>query len=353
MTLNWYSLSEKRNILYGLGIFWIVLFHINDTFREYINFNWTLSFIIENGNVGVDVFLFLSGVSMYFFSKKIRLSKDNILTFYKSRISKIIKIYFFVCIPVLILRLVFGGFTFSIFLKELFFVNYHVNCFWYLLAIVICYLIYPIFYYIINRKRKWFSIGVGLVALYIFLLALFSYFFSDQFLYSEVLTTRIPIFALGSFCGPFVYNKQKVNTAFLFFILLILVGKGPILYFLSHFPTIEVFSALYTRLLMGLEGMGFIFLSVIIIPYFEKTKIVDFFKFLGTFTLELYVVHLSIRYILFDDIFRLTFVHQSQILMVMIIYIFMSIIISFFLHKYLMNNCFHIFKISSYKVDHL
>ncbi|BCZ26302.1 hypothetical protein EUBC25_03890 [Claveliimonas bilis] len=67
--MYWGDLSKYRNQLYGLSILWIMIFHVYETFQNQLSFNWISSVIFLNGYIGVDVFLFLSGISMRYAMK--------------------------------------------------------------------------------------------------------------------------------------------------------------------------------------------------------------------------------------------------------------------------------------------
>lgn len=91
--MYWGDLSKYRNQLYGLSMIWIVIFHVYETFFDKLNFNWISSIIFNSGNIGVDIFLFLSGISMRYSMKKYNdLNKTNLLDFYKRRFGKILKV---------------------------------------------------------------------------------------------------------------------------------------------------------------------------------------------------------------------------------------------------------------------
>lgn len=67
---NWGLISKYRNQLFGLAIIWIMLMHSNEFtpikenrfLSRYLLYDgW-----IRVGGIGVDIFLFLSGVGLYY-----------------------------------------------------------------------------------------------------------------------------------------------------------------------------------------------------------------------------------------------------------------------------------------------
>ena len=59
--MNWFSISKYRSTLMGLAILWVMYFHIN--VQTFTDFGW---FFHRIGFYGVDIFLFLSGIGVYF-----------------------------------------------------------------------------------------------------------------------------------------------------------------------------------------------------------------------------------------------------------------------------------------------
>ena len=97
---NWNIFSKNRNAIYGVAIISIMIFHF---FEDIANSNLSgggLGFLgkLYNtfiGSVGVEFFVFLSGVGLYF-----SMSKDsNILHFFQKRIKRILPAYLMVAIP--------------------------------------------------------------------------------------------------------------------------------------------------------------------------------------------------------------------------------------------------------------
>ena len=101
---NWNILSENRNIIYGISIILIIIFHY---FEDVLNspnginkeiHNIAVIYNVLFGSIGVEVFLFLSGIGLYFSLEKGR----DVLKFYSKRIKRII-------IPYVIIGLVYWG----------------------------------------------------------------------------------------------------------------------------------------------------------------------------------------------------------------------------------------------------
>ena len=139
-------ISKYRSEIFGITISWIVILHgvIMDKVTFSPNLEW-LYIILKHGNVGVDIFLFLSGIGLYY-----SFSKDNDVGRYmKKRMSRVL-------IPYLII----GGIYFlykdvelnnsvTKFLADISLISFLFKgnkIVWYIFAIMLCYIIFPYVY---------------------------------------------------------------------------------------------------------------------------------------------------------------------------------------------------------------
>ena len=86
MKYNLKNISNSRSFLFGIATLMILFFHST---IEIPSSNWFLKiigFIKQFGNTGVDIFLFLSAVGLYFSLKK----DSNVKKFYIKRIVRIL-----------------------------------------------------------------------------------------------------------------------------------------------------------------------------------------------------------------------------------------------------------------------
>ena len=102
------------------------------------------------GSSGVDAFLFLSGFGCYYSFKK----KPDIQSFYKRRFLKIIIPYVIVAVPAWFWRdFIHSGAGLATYFKDLFFVSFfnrHVIWYWYIFMILVCYLIFPYIFEVVD-----------------------------------------------------------------------------------------------------------------------------------------------------------------------------------------------------------
>ena len=88
--LSWGLISQYRNALFGLSILLIMWFH-GGTFRGFSHHPAIVAFLptggwIHYGSVGVDLFLFLSGMGLYFAMCK----RPTLPHFYLKRLKRIL-----------------------------------------------------------------------------------------------------------------------------------------------------------------------------------------------------------------------------------------------------------------------
>ena len=334
MKLNWNDLSKYRNQLYGISMLWIIVFHVWETFQKKMSFNWTLSFIVKNGNIGVDLFLFLSGISMYYAIQKYVKEDGHIrlLEFYKKRISKILKVYVMFCVPYFVLKYFVLSYDFHMFMQQLLFQRKSVSSFWFLLGICVCYMLYPILYrWMSNGKKR--RIYIFLIV-YVIGLFLMCTFVNKYYMRYEILFSRIPVFVVGSLCGEKVFQKKDVSLQWLWAVPAFLLSKGPVFFLLKQVPFLATYERIFKRLHGGLLGISAVFFLIMLLKYVEETKLFRLLGFMGTFTLEVYVFHIAYRVILLEHL-KISVVSYTEVFIFMILYTVSSFVFGYYLSKVL------------------
>ena len=129
MQHNWKDISEYRGELYAFSILWIIIFHIEESLFDASPYTGLTRAIINRGNIGVDIFLFISGISLYYSLKKYE--KINVINFYKRRFNKIFPVYVFLCIPFFIYFHLILSQNLSKFIKQLIFIDDNNSSFWF------------------------------------------------------------------------------------------------------------------------------------------------------------------------------------------------------------------------------
>lgn len=278
-------ISINRTQLMGFAILWIMLFHAQIDMGNLINH------ISEFGYGGVDIFLFLSGFGLFYASQK----RENVLVFYKNRFIRIFPIFW---ASVLILDLCLGNFSWNTILWKMTTVGFWIPmldipyALWYISAISAFYLLYPL-YFKIFIKKPLLSLGLSCLLSGI-LTGIYTYSFLC--IYPEekngliFFTSRIPVFCIGVYVGWLSCKPQISKNISNIFIL-------------SSFIAIVVLFVLSRHLDYWLmRNCGFFYFPfILIVPgisiflsrCFDKLPLCinRIFIFLGTLSLELYLIH--------------------------------------------------------------
>ena len=158
-TFNLFTISEARNVIFGLATLWIGLFHSNYLSLERYTGNHFLIDVFKNfrgsGNIGVDMFLFLSGEGLFFsFSKDSRVG-----SFWKKRLMRVLPSAFLIAVVYFSLRYVHGRESGLLaYVSRVTFTYFFVTgerVFWFISLILALYIVFPIFYKIIDKFRLW------------------------------------------------------------------------------------------------------------------------------------------------------------------------------------------------------
>ena len=286
-------LNKFRKEIMGFAIIWVMILHCFSDYLCELKIP-VLSFVAKQGNLGVEIFLFLSGIGLFF-----SMSKDEkIMPFYLRRIKRVIIPWLIISCPYWILKSLIvdhdGIFIFlenwsgaSLWTKG-------ITTVWYVSFIVILYITYPLIYKL-QKKNSFFIvvlIGCAFAANIIMLIAA-----PDFYDLREIAFTRVMIFLLGSLIGEQL-KKKSINSTkrTLFFsyaaVMLVMYVIGT----LSEECDLSWFSDPVAKILIRFGGQGVsIFVMMLLCLLFEKTKMVGIKKglsFLGGITLEIYLIHI-------------------------------------------------------------
>lgn len=275
------NISRNRTELMGLAILMIMLCHNSLIFNA--NFNHINDILRTFLQIGVDIFFMLSGLGCYYSMGKSRTS----LIFYKKRIVRILPTYLFIIT-------IYGIFSCLILKNNIleYLYKYSLISFfldgnlseWFVAAILILYLFFPLLYQLIN-KRKFLFYFLGFIILILsFIISLFWSKESSFYVVNEIFIARIPIFLVGICIGNILYNNKDVNLNNVS--LIIMLVTSVILYVVNY----------NCNLLNMLTITKYIFIPIVIsltvllnfdsCNSFEKAS-----KFLGSITLEIYLIH--------------------------------------------------------------
>ncbi len=286
--MDWKTFFSFRSVWMLIAIIWIVVFHSFYNFK-----NPVLNFINNIGYGGVDVFFFASGIGCFFSLKK----DSDIVSFIKRRAKNILPMYlifliFFIAYyksfrTVTLVEIIgnITGLGFTDGLKNQF------N--WYIFGIWACYFLAPFFVRLSERVTgAWGRIAVISVLLF------FSFTFFGHTGKSMLLFwSRLPIYFIGVCFAEFSTRSKGLSLKFVS-VMLALSVAGYALMALSFYK--------YTAYLWSYGLWWYPFILIVpgicivisfVCQFVSKTPLkvlVNFTKFLGNYTLPVFLTHLLI-----------------------------------------------------------
>lgn len=213
----------NRTYLMGIAILWIVLLHFYCWFQGKLP--WWVYFFSE-GQIGVDIFLFLSAYGL-----EASFKKNSLSNFYKNRAKRILPVYFVFLISIFgifmnevpicdILKQCIAQLTgISLFQKPKFF-STHFEFDWFTPALIIFYLLYPAISYILNlltKKSVWVEI---LLLFFLFIVSIFA--LRGIQLPIKFFLYRLPIFTLGT--ATYIHMKNNQTNRLLILYTITILG---------------------------------------------------------------------------------------------------------------------------------
>lgn len=305
--LGFYSISKYRNELFAFSIISIIIFHYIDDFLDATT-KTGISILPADcyaniiSSIGVEIFVLLSGLGLYFSFKR----NSDIKEFYVKRFLRISVPYcLFGCVAWLIITLIREeGFFYYIYNFSLMsFWNSGNVMLWYIAFILIMYLAFPLIFLIINSKHSGRNTFITLAVIY---LILFSCEINSSSIFSdvEIALWRIPDFIIGTYLGKLVYEKRQFKTYHYVFFVVAFVHRF-IFYILSFFVNGEEsanplnlildFFNKYSRFFSGFYALGLVFVLVAIFRLLNSKLISKISTPISKVTLELYMTHVTIR----------------------------------------------------------
>ena len=206
---NMTLISNQRHGIMGFAALWIALFHTPP--GPLPSFLSPLENFFQIGNIGVDVFLLISGISLYYSFHANR----NIPGFYLRRAKRILLPTLTLLVPVTLYRWLFRDTVTGIldFILECtgfsLFTNGNLKV-WFISAILLMYFLYPVFFGIFSRTKwsKWTLFGMLAACLLTNLgLRLLTPVFWNN---AHIFFRRIPVFLTGVYLGKAVYDRKEL-----------------------------------------------------------------------------------------------------------------------------------------------
>lgn len=298
----------------GMSIVWIVLFHSGITPPSnslILRALWYI-FISFGGGFGVDIFFMLSGFGLMYSVLK---NQENYSwkSYFRKRFSRILPTYLLVasCYYLITCDNVWNFFYNLLFLN---FISEGIRDFWYIFAILVFYLIFPLIAKFALRTTPAFAVGIFIILAQIVCVITYKYSPVD-YSHLEIMLQRFPCFCIGIYMGAMMFSSPK---SFLPFALLCTIAGGVLIFTNITFTGDSrwIFTLMSLPVLCLMVGV----LSIPLSKIFSTPL-----KWLGKRSLELYLVHVSFGVMLMNII--------SNRPLALIVYFVSSILLTALVHN--------------------
>ncbi len=294
--IDFSDLSRHRGSLMGIAMLMVVLFHVGGMRHDDIW--WCIS---RCGNIGVDMFLFLSGIGLWFAwtKKRSRNEKSSSLytlhsdlkKYFLRRYLRIYPAWLIIASLHYIPRYADGRLSFTDTLLSITvnwgFWEHDELTFWFIPAIMMLYTIAPAYMELIRRMPIWRWLPVAAILLCMLVRYWMPLYHTVGHL--EIFFSRIPIFLLGVNAGLWVKERRTLEPSALWLLLL--------LFAMSALVCINFEDGLRGRFPLFIERMAYIPLTVSMLLLLCRPLSVApawlcrSLSFFGSISLEVYLIH--------------------------------------------------------------
>jgi peptidoglycan/LPS O-acetylase OafA/YrhL len=279
------DISLYRKPMMGVAILLIMLYHthMDDLYFMY--------YVKNCGNVGVDIFLFLSGIGLWYSWQK----TPSLRQFFSRRFGRVFPEFFVIaCIFYLcdynsdapkdshnMIELI-GNIT----INWCFWSNGS-RTFWFIPAIMAMYLFAPAYMNLIrkNPSMRWIPVLIILFDIFV----QYNIDVRHAIGHLEIFINRIPIFLIGMNCGKSVKENTQIPANTFWLILAVFLTSISVLV-TSAMDISGRYPILLIRLINIPLSITIIFILIRILK-FTPQRFINFISFLGGISLEIYLVH--------------------------------------------------------------
>ena len=284
--LEW--LSKYRTEIMGFAAILIILCHAN---VAGVTTPHPITYLLGLGNVGVDIFLFVSGIGMFYSLTKCRGGKG----WYRRRYLRILLPYLIITLPWWVYYSITRGLTFFHFLGEVSTLCYwqeHYGA-WYIALLIPLYFVTPFIARSIDYfERKYYRWGiVFFYCMCLFITTSVQFEFKDETISAiirniQLAFSRVPIFIIGYGLAPHIKNHEKVSYVWIIVLPIImwLFSKTP---YVSSWYRGWMLAIPFTMVFCGLMEYC---------QSLSYNKLKYLFSFIGTISLESYLANVFVTY---------------------------------------------------------
>ncbi len=283
-SLGWFSTYRAQ--LFGIATVMVVLFHSYISIANLLPNTPVLAQILSTArshcNKGVEMFLFMSGIGLYYSLS----GNPSLKNYYRNRAVRILPAVMTVSLIWFAMNNPDGV---ASYLKNAFFISFFTDgtrIFWYFILIIILYAVYPLIHKLYEKTG-----AMGYITSIIVVVALNMMFMElDPIHYGniEIAITRIPVFLTGAWLGKHVKNGTTISYLW---VLLAAVLTVAIFIFYYKMPLPEANYLYVYRYVGGFYGLSLLFLWTALMSKTTLGFVGTFFVWIGAYSMEIYLVH--------------------------------------------------------------
>ncbi len=205
-------LSNVRPVLMGMATVMILYCHSGYWCKEMPSM---LKSFLMMGYLGVDIFLFISGIGMYFSWNKKNEERKSIMHWYTKRYVRVLVPYLFICIPIYGILLWLDQSSLSTFIcnvTTLSYWLYHKGA-WYVAMLMPLYFLTPLLIKYLSGQYGWWYFIILTSICYFCALFLAYYPPEPNGLVHNIafVVYRLPTYFLGIALAPYIYRSVKIK----------------------------------------------------------------------------------------------------------------------------------------------
>ena len=234
--------------------------------------------VIVHGGAGCDMFLFLSGLGMYYsLHAKKKVGGGNLISWYKKRYTRILVPYLLICAPLFGFIAIRDHWTIGQYVLRLSTISFWSEGWglWFMALIIMIYLVTPLLDKLLNKQNKWF---------WVVLLLLLTWLSGSIFVPKGIFSNfnfcfcRVPSYLLGYGLASLIIAEKHVKIFPILIVTLCLYALSQIINKTTSL-SVSVF---------WLEGIILLIISVYLIKKTNKISSLKVLNFIGTISLESY-----------------------------------------------------------------
>ncbi|MBR5429913.1 MAG: acyltransferase [Firmicutes bacterium] len=305
-SLRWDCFSKYRDELYGIAIISVMLVHYSNDVTAAseaprLMKRLAAAYRLGIGGLGVDVFLFLSGIGLFYSMRR----DSRVLPYLRRRFDRSVVPYLvYGLVYWVIYDLILKGTGFPRFLLDYSLLAFWVSPthqFWYLPVYYLLCLLYPLVWFAVLREENPAARRVKeavLTAASMAALIAVALLAPGWYANTEIGLCRFLVFLAGCMAGRLAYEKKPIKHP----LLLIAAGLGlRVAAMLAKWklgsPYVLSAALPVNRWIISCYALALALICVLLLDAVRADWLHRFLRWMGGYSLELYMTHVSVRFI--------------------------------------------------------